>query len=49
MLKLGTWLKRTEPELVMKSRWVVPTRLKSAGFDFKFKEFEKAVDNLLKT
>lgn len=49
MLKLGTWLKQTEPELVLKSRWVVPTRLKSAGFDFEFKEFEKAVDNLLKT
>lgn len=49
MLKLGTWLKRTEPELVLKSRWVVPTRLKSAGFDFEFEEFEKAVDNLFKT
>jgi hypothetical protein len=49
MLKLGTWLKQTEPELVLKSRWVVPIRLKSVGFDFEFKEFEKAVDNLLKT
>lgn len=49
MLKLGTWIKQTEAELVMKSRWVVPTRLKSAGFNFEFNEFEKAVDNLLKT
>lgn len=49
MLKLGTWLKRTEPELVMKSRWVIPTRLKSAGFNFEFTDFEKAIDNLLKT
>lgn len=49
MLKLGTWFKRTEPELVLKSRWVIPTRLKSAGFNFEFTDFEKAVDNLLKT
>lgn len=49
MLKVGTWLKQTESELVLKSRWVVPTRLKSLGFDFEFNEFEKAVDNLLKT
>lgn len=49
MLKLGTWLKQTESELILKSRWVVPTRLKSAGFNFEFKEFDKAVDNLLKT
>ncbi|MFN8348134.1 MAG: TIGR01777 family oxidoreductase [Spirosomataceae bacterium] len=48
MLKLGTWLKRTEPELVLKSRWVIPTKLKSLGFGFEFNEFEKAVDNLLK-
>ena len=47
MLKLGTWLKQTELELVLKSRWVVPTRLKSVGFDFEFTEFENAVDNLL--
>ncbi len=49
MLKLGTWIKQTEAELVLKSRWVIPTRLKSFGFDFEFNEFEKAVDNLLKT
>lgn len=47
MLKLGTWLKQTEAELVLKSRWVVPTRLQSAGFDFEFREFGKVVDNLL--
>ncbi len=49
MLKVGTWLKQTETELVLKSRWVIPSRLKSAGFDFIFTEFAQATNDLLKT
>lgn len=32
MLELGMWLLRTEPELVLKSRWVLPEKLTDAGF-----------------
>lgn len=49
MLKLGTWMNQTEAELVLKSRWVLPTRLQEAGFEYEFTEFDRAVDNLLKT
>lgn len=49
MLKIGTWFKQTEAELILKSRWVLPTRLQAVGFEFEFMEFDKAVDNLLKT
>jgi uncharacterized protein len=49
MLKVGTWMKQTEAELVLKSRWVLPTRLQEAGFEYEFTEFDRAVDNLLKT
>jgi len=34
LVELGTWLLRTESELVLKSRWVVPETLVSAGYRF---------------
>ncbi|WP_456283610.1 epimerase [Microbacterium sp. JZ101] len=34
MLEPAMWVIRTEPELVLKSRWVVPERLIAAGFRF---------------
>lgn len=34
MLELGMWAMRTEPELVLKSRWVLPGALERAGFVF---------------
>ena len=36
MLEIGTWLMRTESELVLKSRRAVPGRLLEAGFRFDF-------------
>jgi len=36
MIEFGTWLMRTESELVLKSRRVVPGRLLAAGFQFLF-------------
>ena len=36
MIEIGTWMMRTESELVLKSRRVVPGRLLSAGFRFLF-------------
>jgi NAD dependent epimerase/dehydratase family enzyme len=34
LVELGTWVLRTESELVLKSRWVVPDRLLAAGYVF---------------
>ena len=48
MLEVGTFLMRTETELVIKSRHVIPRRLLSAGFDFRFPELEDALRELLK-
>lgn len=47
MLEVGTWLLRTESELVLKSRWVVPGRLLGAGFAFEYPEWEGAARELV--
>ena len=46
MVELGTWAMRTESELVLKSRRVVPTRLLEARFEFKFPEWRGACQEL---
>ena len=38
---------RTETELILKSRWVIPTKLLESGFAFKFPEIETAFRNLM--
>lgn len=40
MLEPAMWALRTEPELVLKSRWVLPERLTEAGHSFAFDELE---------
>jgi uncharacterized protein len=47
LLKIGAFLMQTEPELVLKSRWVVPARLQAAGFDFRFAAWKQAAENLV--
>lgn len=47
LVELGTTLMRTESELVLKSRRVVPTRLLQAGFEFKFPNWADAAGDLL--
>lgn len=47
LLALGAVLIRTEPELVLKSRWVLPERLVADGYRFRFPEFDHAVQDLL--
>jgi uncharacterized protein (TIGR01777 family) len=47
LLKVGAVLIRTEPELVLKSRWVLPERLMEAGFVFKYPELKQALDDIL--
>lgn len=46
MLELGAWLLRTETELVLKSRRVVPARLLESGFQFTFPHWPAAAADL---
>jgi uncharacterized protein (TIGR01777 family) len=46
MLEIGAFAMRTETELVLKSRRVVPGRLVSAGFEFRFPEWPAAARDL---
>lgn len=46
MLELGAVFMKTETELILKSRWVESTRLKDAGFRWKWISTEDAVKNL---
>jgi NAD dependent epimerase/dehydratase family enzyme len=47
MIELGAFLKRTESELVLKSRRVVPMRLLDAGFEFLFPHWPGAAKDLV--
>jgi uncharacterized protein len=47
MLEIGTFLLRTESELVLKSRRVVPGRLLEAGFEFTFPTWPRAAADLV--
>jgi len=47
MLEMGSIFLRTETELVLKSRRVVPGRLIEAGFQFKFPDWSLAAQNLV--
>jgi NAD dependent epimerase/dehydratase family enzyme len=42
-LELGAFVLRTETELILKSRWVVPERLERAGYRFRHPELEQAL------
>jgi hypothetical protein len=46
MLEIGTFLLRTETELVLKSRRVIPGRMLASGFTFQFPEWEEASRDL---
>jgi uncharacterized protein len=48
LLELAALLLRTETELVLKSRRVVPRRLLNAGFEFQFPEWPQAADDLVR-
>lgn len=43
MLELGAIGMRTETELILKSRWVLPEKLTAAGFEFRYPTLEAAV------
>jgi NAD dependent epimerase/dehydratase family enzyme len=46
MLELGAFFLRTETELILKSRRVIPARLLSSGFQFRFPEIQSALEDL---
>lgn len=48
MLNLGAIIIRTEPELILKSRRVIPQRLLAAGYPFEFERVEEAMRDLLR-
>ena len=48
MVALGTWALRTESELVLKSRRVVPRRLAESGFGFEYPEWSAAASDLIR-
>jgi len=47
MLELGSIAIRTETELVLKSRWVLPERLEAAGYRFAYPDLEAAVRQII--
>jgi uncharacterized protein len=47
MLKFGALIIGTETELVLKSRWVVPTKMLQAGFVFKYPHLKSALEQVI--
>lgn len=48
MLEVGSIFIRTETELVLKSRWVIPDRLEREGFNFRFNTLDHTLQDILK-
>jgi NAD dependent epimerase/dehydratase family enzyme len=46
MLEIGAWLLRTETELILKSRRVIPGRLLRSGFTFEYPTWPEAAVQL---
>lgn len=46
-VRIGAWLMRTDPELALYGRRLVPTRLSREGFQFRFPELRQALADLL--
>ncbi len=46
MLEVAAYLHRTEAELILKSRWVIPAKLRESGFQFNFPGMEDAVHEI---
>ncbi len=47
ILKIGAKLIGTETELILKSRWVLPTRILQSGFQFQYGILEEAMKNII--
>jgi uncharacterized protein len=46
MLEIGAFFIRTETELILKSRNVIPQKLLNGGFHFTYSKVEDAIKNL---
>ncbi len=46
LLEIGSFIMRTESELILKSRFISPKRLLDNGFQFEFTSIEEALDDL---
>ena len=47
LLEIAAFIHRTETELLLKSRWVLPARLQKEGYKFKYADLGAALNNLL--
>jgi NAD dependent epimerase/dehydratase family enzyme len=47
MLEPAMWALRTEPELVLKSRWVLPAALVEAGYTFEYPDLRGAIESIV--
>lgn len=47
LLELGAFLIRTETELILKSRWVIPERLEKHGYKFKYDRIDRALQDIV--
>jgi len=45
LLEPALWVLRNEAELVLKSRWVIPERLTTAGYTFRWPDLAPAIDD----
>jgi NAD dependent epimerase/dehydratase family enzyme len=48
LIEIGAFFLRTESELVLKSRRVVPRRLLDAGFEFVYPDWSEAAEDLVR-
>jgi uncharacterized protein len=49
MLEIGALFIRTETELILKSRWVIPERLLNEGFTYTYPTINAALDEILQS
>jgi uncharacterized protein len=47
MLEPAMFVLRVEPEMLLKSRWVLPSRLQQAGFEFRWPHLPDAVEDVV--
>ena len=48
LLQMGAVLIRTETELILKSRWVLPERIVQAGYRFRYPELKFALEEAIR-
>jgi hypothetical protein len=46
MLKIGAFFMKSETELILKSRWADPLRLREAGFRWRYPKAAEAIEDL---